>query len=265
MFKTLLLISITLCTSVHAKLPLYQFGLAVGGGYLSDYPASDQGRARSIIVPTAIYRGEVFKSDDRGTRAHFYQSKYTNIDLSFSASFPANSKDNRARSEMKDLDWLGELGPRFNTIIYKGHKTQIEIEIPLRFVFSTDFEFTKNRGYRLQPQLDLRHRLGRYLELSMSYRHNWVTEPLADYFYEVTRSDANETREAYNAKPGFIGRSLSSFLVYEFKDMLSVVGVRYSNYSGSANENSPLYRVNNDTAVFFGINYFFYKSTTKKR
>lgn len=256
-----LMFALLVALPAQAELPLYEIGAAFGSGYLADYPGSDQGRSRFIILPSAIYRGETFKSDaNRGTRANFYQSRFTNIDLSFGASFPANSKDNNAREGMNDLDWLGEVGPRFNNIIYKDGPTSLEIEIPLRFIFSTDFEFTKARGYRLQPQLDLRHFFGRYLMLNMSFKLNWATEALHDYFYEVKAQDIRPNRQEYNAKPGYLGRSLSSFFIYEFGDLFCVFGARYSDYRGSVNEQSPLFRANNDTAVFLAFNYFFHKS-----
>lgn len=258
--KIFLLILPFLISVVQANLPLYEVGIAGGGGYLSDYPASNQGRIRTIFLPTVLYRGEIFKNDRKGTRALFFESEYTSIDLSIGASFPANSKYNEARNGMDDLDWLGELGPRLNVDLYKKNSWLVEVEFPVRFVFSTDFEFTKKRGYRFYPQLDIRKKLNKNYQINFSLKMNWATESLNDYFYEVDGSDINPNRERYNAKAGYVGSYLSTFLTYKTDKFYIIGGAQYGNYENSSNQNSPLYKSKEDTAVYMALNYFFYQS-----
>jgi outer membrane protein len=260
MFKFYFLFLCLISTSVHAKLPLYELGLASGIGFTSDYPGSEQGRIQKIILPTFRYRGEVFRADKKGTRARFFKTETTDIDLSFGASFPANSKDNDARRGMEDLHWLGEIGPRLNVELYKDDKNTIELELPIRFVFSTDFDFTKNRGYRFYPQIDFRRKVSEDFKYSLSVKMNWATEGLTDYFYEVSGQDINSRREKYNAKPGYVGANLSYFISYTSENTFYILGVKYSNYNNSANTDSPLFKVKEDTALFVGLNIFFFKS-----
>lgn len=260
MFKYCGFLLVLISYSVHGKLPLYEWGLAAGSGYLSDYPASEQGRARFIGLPTFRYRGKVFRADKKGTRARFFKTEKTDVDMSFGASFPANSENNDAREGMKDLDWLGEIGPRLNLMIYKDPKNTIEIELPVRFVFSTDFSFTKHRGYRFYPQIDFRRKVNENFKFSFSIKMNWATEELSDYFYQVSKQDITSKRAAYNAKPGYIGSDLSYFISYNSDDIFYILGAKYGNYEGSANTNSPLYKAKEDISVFFGLSYFFYKS-----
>jgi hypothetical protein len=243
-----------------AKLSLYEYGLAVGGGYISDYPAADQGRIRTVYFPSFRYRGDLFRSDDKGTRAMFFSSEDLDIDLSFGASFPANSEDNKARKGMNDLNWLAELGPRINYTIFKQNKHSLELEIPIRLVFETDFEFTKEQGYRFVPQIDYKYYFTTKYILNLSFKTVWATEKLNDYFYEVGSSDVTENRERFNSKGGHLSYDTSAFLLYEGEKVFYLGGLRISNYANSVNNESPLYRVNQDTAVFFAINYFFYQS-----
>ena len=240
--------------------PLYEHGVAAGSGFVYDYPAADQGRMRYLIVPSFRYRGKKFRSDRRGTRANFFKLPAGTLDLSFGAAFPASSENNSARKGMDDLDWLGEIGPRLNYFLADNEKYQIQLEIPLRFVFSTDFDFTKTRGQRFVPQIDLEYSLSKYLRASISFKLNWATEGLHDYFYEVADSDVTSDRERYNAKGGFLGSTISTGMIYRDEKSLIVLGVSYNNFNSSVNDDSPLYRVRENIATFVAFNYFYFQS-----
>ncbi len=248
----------------YAQLPLYEIGMAAGAGYISDYPAADQGRTRAIAFPSFKYRGKLFRSDKKGTRARFFKNETIDVDLSFGASFPANSEDNKAREGMEDLDWLGEIGPRINATLLETKKHSIELEIPFRYVFSTDFDFTKHRGYRFVPQIDYKYRFLEKYTLNLSFKYGYANEKLNDYFYEVDGRDITTERPRYNAKEGHISLDQSAFLIYESEKIFYLFGLRFSNYANSNNTNSPLHRVNQDTAIFFAFNYFFYQSKEKE-
>jgi outer membrane scaffolding protein for murein synthesis (MipA/OmpV family) len=265
MLKFCILFLFLISGSVHAKLPLYELGLAGGLAHISDYPGSNQGRTRQIVIPTFRYRGEVFRADKKGTRARFFKTEKTDVDLSFGASFPANSKDNDAREGMSDLHWIGEIGPRLNIELYKDSKNTIELELPIRFAFSTDFNFTQHRGYRFYPQIDFRRKVSEDFKFSFSIKMNWATEGLTDYFYEVSKEDITPDRERFNSKEGYIGSDLSHFISYSSDDIFYILGIKYSNYEGSSNSNSPLFKSKEDTSVFFAINYFFYKSKSLEK
>ena len=161
---------------------------------------------------------------------------------------------------MQNLDWLAEMGPRINYTLYNKDGLIIELELPYRFVLSTDFSFTRERGQRISPQIDLVKNLTNRLKIKFSAKLNWANETLNDYFYQVNSSDVTEVRERYNAKEGYIGNNISTFLVYKGFQVFSIFGVQHSNYQGSANENGPLYRVHSNTSFFMAFNFFFFKS-----
>ena len=165
--------------------PLYEIGTAVGGGYVPDYPGSDQGRQRGIIVPSFIYRGDIFKNDRRGSRALFFTSKRWDFDFSFGAAFPIESEKNRARQDMDDLDWLFEIGPRMTYFFHRSKTRIFSLEFPLRFITSTDGNFTRERGMRFVPQLDFRENLNQNWRFGLSYKLNYGTETINDYIYQV--------------------------------------------------------------------------------
>ena len=249
--------------SIQAKLPLYELGLAGGGGYIFDYPAANQGRMKYIAIPTGKYRGQIFRNDRKGTRARFFKNEFLDIDLSFSASFPANSENNDARKGMQDLDWLGEIGPRLNIDAFHSKKFRIEVELPLRYVFSTDFNFTKQRGFRFYPQIDLTKYINHRFKINLSFKMNWATEQLTDYFYEVPQADVTQSRKRFNAKSGYVGGDISTFFSYNQDDIFYIIGMAYRNFSNSANQNSPLFKSKENTTFFIAFNYFFFKSKKK--
>lgn len=256
----LIILIYTACASVYAAKPLYEIGVAGFMGYLPDYPAANQGRYRSLAVPSFAYRGFIFRSDKKGTRARFFKSDKLDFDLSFGASLPANSENNDAREGMDDLDYLLETGPRVSMNLYKTSKHLIEVEFPLRFVISTDFQFTKERGYRFSPQLSYNYQFSETISFDINTRLSYGAEDLNDYIYEVTSEDATKFRQEYNAKAGYIGQSIGTNMLYKENHYAMIIGMRYSNYSKSANENSPLFKSKEDASIYLGFNYFLYQS-----
>ena len=245
------------------KKPLYEIGIAAGAGYISDYPGADQGRWRYIALPSFAYRGNIIRQDKRRTRARFFKSERLDIDLSFGASFPANSKDNKAREGMSDLDWLGEMGPRVNISFFEDDLHRLELELPVRAVASTDFKFTRQRGFRFYPQLDYTIKLNDKFRINTSLKMNWGSEELTDYFYEVTPQDATLEREEFDAKAGYLGSAVSVSTYYRYQKLFYGLGLRYSRFDNATNETSPLFQRTEDLTVFFAFNYFFYQSKEK--
>ena len=213
-----------------------------------------------------MYRGFVFRSDERGTRARFFKTKNFDIDLSFGAALPARSEENVARKNMDDLDTLLEIGPRMNYLILSKNSHILELELPLRGVFSTDFNFTKQRGVRLSPSISYRYEFNQNFQITSVIRLNYGTEGLHDYFYEVKRKDITEFRPAYNAKGGFLGRSLNLFSIYNKNNLAYVIGARFSTFYDATNSSSSLFRTNRNSSVYIGFNYFYHQSkkTTKR-
>ena len=126
------------------KPSLYELGFAFIDAFVPDYPASDESRNHSYILPVGRYRGSVFKSDDEGTRAEFYTDKNLRLNLSFSGSLPARSENNEAREGMSDLDFLVELGPRVQISLLPAKSSSLFFfEIPLRFMSSVNTSFQK--------------------------------------------------------------------------------------------------------------------------
>ena len=86
-------------------------------------------------------------------RGRFVQPRNVELDISLSGSFAIDSDDNDARRGLPDLDYLGEVGPRLQiTIARAARHAKIDLELPLRAVFSTDLSDLDYRGVTFSPR-----------------------------------------------------------------------------------------------------------------
>ena len=232
-------------------LPLWELSLGATGLYGPDYPASDEYRLNGIAAPLLIYRGDILQLGGRDiARIIAAERGRFRLDLSLDGSFRAESDDNDARAGMPDLDYLGEVGPRLvvdldEFAIREDSSAQLNLELPLRAVFATDFGSVEHLGFMLAPGLVLTEQpddpgAGRWrAQLSASF----ASEGVMDYFYEVAPRFAGPGRPAFDADAGYLGSRAS--LTYEKplpgRVRLFLTG-EISQHTGAANEDSPLFR-----------------------
>jgi hypothetical protein len=251
---------------VPSNKPLYEWGVAAGAGYVPDYPASDQGRLRYIIFPQFRYRGMRFRSDEEDNlKARFLLHPLYGIDFSASGAFSSNSDQNDARKGMKDLDWLGEIGPRFYLFLVKTDRVWVRLFFPLRIGSSTDFTSITYQGLVFAPSANVRYYFdnSKFNSLILSLTRSHTTHQIQEYYFQVDRKDATSERPEYDAKSGYLGSSASLVYIYEKEDLGLFGGISVSSYQGAANAGSPLHTADYTTAAFFGVSYLFYHSEAR--
>lgn len=247
----------------EAPRPLLELGLGGGSGYSPDYPGADQSRFHHIAFPVFYYHGRIFRADrEDGTRARVVNKPVWAVDVSGSGAFPIESKDNRAREGMDDLDWLGEFGPRLYVRLENTHDFVMRAYVLARGAFTTDFAFTKARGlvFGVGLSIEKKHFLKQELTLYSRITPQAATQEYHDYFYSVPDAYQTANREAYNAKAGYLGTWSSLGIAYESPRFLATTGVAFITTEGSANEASPLYKSDSNVAAFIGLAWFFYHS-----
>ncbi|WP_426955903.1 MipA/OmpV family protein [Muricoccus radiodurans] len=251
----------------EVRLPQFELGVAGGGGWLPDYPASDQNHLRGLAVPYVIYRGEVIRADDQGLRGRVLRGPVFGLDVSFSGAFPSSSDDNRARRGMPDLDYQGEVGPALRITPWRdpNHPRRVNIELPVRAVFSSDLTSVHYRGIVFSPELAFEDRNvgfpgGRF---RIGLGPVFATTRLHRYFYEVEPGFARPDRPAYRASGGYLGTRMQfSYRVPINRSLSFVGGGRVENFSGAANADSPLHRRDWNYSVAAGFAWSFYSSET---
>jgi outer membrane scaffolding protein for murein synthesis (MipA/OmpV family) len=249
------------------QLPVFEVGVAGGGGTVPAYPASSQNQTRGLIVPYMIYRGNVLRSDDSGLRARASLDDDIELSVSASGGFHAASSDVTVRQGMPDLDWLGEIGPNLRFTLWRGENeaspARLVLDAPVRAVFSTDWSSISFRGFTFAPDIGYErlHVLSRYARLRVSAGVLFGTDQYTDYFYGVTPEYATPWRPAYNAQPGYVGARLTVSYRLPITERLSVVaGGRVENFSGAANAGSPLYRSRWNGSLVVGFAFSLWRS-----
>ncbi|WP_198369561.1 MipA/OmpV family protein [Roseomonas rosulenta] len=263
----LLLIALAALPARAQQLPVFEAGIAGGGGWLPAYPASDQNRWRGLAVPYIIYRGSVFRADDSGLRARASLADGIELSVSASGGVNASSNDVTARQGMPDLEWLGEIGPNLRFTLWRGEDEaapqRIVLDTPVRAVFSTDWTSVSFRGFTFAPDIAYEHMhfLSPFARLRVSAGVVFGTERYADYFYDVAPQYARPDRVAYNAQAGYFGSRVSVSYRLPLSERFSVVaGGRVENFSGAANADSPLFRSEWNVSVVAGFAFSFWRS-----
>jgi outer membrane scaffolding protein for murein synthesis (MipA/OmpV family) len=264
-FRDLLLIAVVLMCSAptHAieaeSKPKWEVGLAGGELYSPHYPASNESRARSIVVPFGIYRGDFLKVGDGSfIKGVFLDEDNIEFDFSFNGAFNADSSDNEARTGMPDLDYLLEFGPSVTVKLREDNKSRFELGLPLRVVVSTDLSRFEHQGYVFNPQFRYQRPrvFGSKTRIVSSLGFTFTTDELQEYFYSVDPAYTTISRAQYDAKGGYLGANLVLALSYPVtRDLRFFWGSRLDWYKGAQNENSPLFTDNTTLSFSFGFTW----------
>ena len=239
--------------------------MAGGVGYVPDYPAAGQNHFNGIALPFPIYRGDFIRSDSKGLlRGRLIHSQNFELDVSFSGSLDADSDDNDARRGMPDLDYMAEVGPRLQwTFARAARWARMDLELPVRAVFSTDFSSVEHRGFLVEPQLAYQHEnfLDTGAKLKLGLSTIFADEDLQDYFYQVDVPFVTAVRPAYDGRAGYLGSRLRLLFLHPVSKRLRlfVAGDLHSHH-GASNENSPLYGEDFSYSIGTGLIWSLYQS-----
>lgn len=251
-------------------LPLYEVEAFAMGGSTPDYPGSDQNHLHGLALPWLTYRGDILRTDEKGTvRGRLVKTGRFELDVSASGSFPVSSSDNTARAGMPDLDWLGEVGPRARAGLYywqnaaTGQLAKLSLELPVRAVFSTDFNSVDYRGILVAPALsfDTNRLWHSDTGLKISAGPLFATERMADYFYQVDAPYVTASRKGYDASGGYLGSRLHIRVNHPLNDRFTLFGTSNIDYLGSSeNEDSPLLKETTNYSLLLGFSVSLYQS-----
>ncbi|MGE0173079.1 MAG: MipA/OmpV family protein [Oligoflexales bacterium] len=246
--------------------PLYELGIGAGSGYFLHYPASDQGKWRSVVVPTVLYRGSIFRADEEdGLRARLVSHPSYGVEISGAGTLPIPSDENSARQGMPDLDLLGEVGPQLYIKIQKDEDLEARLLFPLRFASSTDFSSVHPRGFTFTPGFQVRAPLQNSLgTISFTVSPTFGSSQYQEYFYGVADRYATPNRPAYRASAGYIGTRTEIGFFTEWHRVSFYAQVDYNNYQKAKNAKSPLFKADHAVSGFFGISWLLYQSEAKE-
>lgn len=251
-------------TSDSGRQPLWEAGIAGAVGTTADYPASNEYQARVIPFPYFIYRGNLFRADENGTRVHTQVQPNVELDVSGGASFASNSNTSGPRAGMPDLQYLLELGPSLKiTLDRPAPGTRWLLELPVRAVISTNLRDWGYQGLVFGPDIAFqdRHVFGSAWTGYFDIGPEFTTARYQQYFYQVDPQYALPDRPAYDAHGGYFGSFLEMGLSRHLAHHLRVFGYsRIDDYAGSRSEGSPLFQTKMGYTAFVGLSWSFWQS-----
>ena len=246
--------------------PLWELGL--GGVGLSQlaYPGSSVRISRALAIPYALYRGPVFRADERNVGIRALRSARYEFDVGMAAAFGSSANEVKIREGMPKLGTLAEIGPQL--LVRLGpigegaslYRHPLTLELPLRGVFDVSNSFAY-RGLTFEPKLTWRTRLPARFSLSLSTSLLFGSATLNQTFYGVAPEYARADRPAYDAGSGLVSTRLSASLSRSLgPDLRLVVFYRVDHVGGAANERSPLVEQRTGWTAGLGFNWTFLKS-----
>lgn len=229
--------------------PKWELGFGAAVISSPDYRGSDESRGYLLPLPYIIYHGDVLRINRSGVYGRLIESDRMRLDISFDAGVPVDSTRNRAREGMPDLDTVLEFGPSLEFCIWNrcGSDQVLELRLPLRALFSTDFKRLDSHGGLFNPHLTLDFKnvfkgpTGGW-SFSVSAGPLYATERYHDYYYQVDPTYATPQRPAYDARAGYSGWRNVWTLSRRYRQFWFGAFARYDELHGAAFEDSPLVR-----------------------
>jgi outer membrane protein len=250
--------------------PLWEVGIGPVGLYLPDYRGSDQGRGYLYPFPYFAYRGEYFKVDREGIRGIFFESDRVELDVSLYGTPPVDSKQNRARQGMPDLDATIEVGPVLDITLARDRKIdytyRLRLRLPARAVVATDLSHAQFIGWTFYPHLNLDLRpefLGGRWNVGFNAGPVYASQKYNEYFYGVAPQFATPARPAFDARAGYSGVAFLASLSRRIQSFWVGAYVRYDTLQGAVFDDSPLVKRNTSLAAGLAIAWVFLESDKK--
>lgn len=250
------------------QLPLWEAGVGAAALSFPDYRGSNERQFWLLPFPYIVYRGEFLQADERRTRGLFYKTDRLEIDVSINGSVPVDSGKNDARRGMPNLDGTLEIGPGVNLKLLESgdRRTRIELRLPLRAVFASDFSHVRNVGWVFQPQInfDIRDPLG-----NAGWNFGLLAGPVYSdrrynrYFYTVDPDFATPARPAFNAGGGYGGVQMIAALSKRYREFWVGAFVKLDSLHGAAFADSPLVKDRQGVAAGLSIAWIFGESKTR--
>lgn len=247
-----------------AKKPKYE----IGGGFayfnIPNYPGSRGSELRFIPFPIVIYRGDIFRIDEDGTRARIIKKKVYEFGFSGGLNFAIKEKDNEIRRGMGDTGALVGLGPALIFNLLKTDSKKVIAGLGLR----SNFEFNSTsdinyRGLTVDPYIRFLYKPS--VKSQFTFLSSWNIifgeKKYNDFFYGVAPDKVTANRAAYEAKAGIVESTTFLGFTYDTRYKLSLfAGGYYSNLSIAANKRSNLLEKEHNFGVGAGLTWLFHQS-----
>ncbi len=217
----------------------WEAGVGIGALSIPHYPGSDENQDLILPLPYGSYEDKKTKIDRSGINYNLFGVK--DLDLSFSVAIglPVNSKDNKARQGMKDLNALLEVGPAVKYWLYQTENNKLSFEVPARLAFNFDDFSASQSGFAGNVKLRYEYKNEGW-KLNTTLSQKFADRDYLGRYYDVETAYVTPDRPAYRARKGNAGHSLTLGVSRRFGRFYIGFFNRYENLEHAANRESSL-------------------------
>ena len=236
----------------------YSLGIGLSMITIDDYVGADESQFYLFPTPYFFYQSDSLVIDRNAFEGNVFTNKKWHLALDAAGSIPVDSDDNETRKGMKDLNWVGELGPSLEYYFSGNSRSNNSryFDLAIRKAVNTNFKTIADTGWT--GQLSLKNRsqfkaglMGGSTTIDTSAAILFNSDKYARYFYSVSADDATEIRRAYNANGGYAGFRLSLGGTWRRNNIWFGIFTRYTYLKNTSFADSPLMRSHNN--LLFGI------------
>ncbi len=219
----------------------WELGFGIGGLNVAHYIGANDSRKIAIPIPYVKYQGDFIKADRRGVRGVFWKNEKIEINMSFDLSLPVESKDNRARVGMPDLELGIEFGPALEYSIFESNSKNksLTFKWPIRAAFEIGKNGPEYYGWITSPKIQFERQFTNWKWRSY-LSIEFADQDYQSYFYDVDDVFVTETRNFYKSKSGIFDYSVGSSVSKRVEQWFFGGFINYVNLNISENVNSPL-------------------------
>ena len=242
----------------------FELGLGIGAASLPHYRGSDEHKNYLLPFPYFSYESKWLKVSREGGQLTFFKRPRFRINLSVGLTPPTDTKDNKARINMPDLDPTFQLGPRAEFLLYQSEDRRFQLlaGLPVRKAIVVSKDSLREIGWVFSPYLEWSY-INKWTT-NLTIGPIWTSDDFHRYFYEVEPQYAMANRPSYNAHSGYSGFRMTLYSNHRFDHTWLGFVARYDNLSGAVFEDSPLVKQKESFMVGIFIAKIFLNGTLPK-
>ncbi len=240
LLKTLLITTSLLAVTsgvASAAQGQYQLGVGVLAGAQPHYPGAAQSAHFLLPVPYFSYRSAQLQIDRQGATGLLAQGDHWALNLSLAGAFAVDNDKNQLRQGMPALDWIAEIGPALDVQLTPN----LQLRLPVRAAFATDFQQASGIGLRFEPQLRYQQKMAAGFTWESVLSLAASSKAYHQYLYGVAPEYQQIQRPTYSATAGFSGWRFANGVSLQQGHWWFALYSRYDYLHDATFANSPLY------------------------
>lgn len=244
-----------------------ELGAGVFVSSLPDYIGSDEQSSYTLPFPYIYYKNDSVEVDGNAFIGSLWQQNNWYLELSANGSIPVRSDDNKARIGMKNIDFVGEIGPAVSYYV-KGSPNsaeQLSFSVTYRQAYSTDFTYLDSVGHSYGTSLHYQLKLTSFyhgeLAFNASIKVDFANSDYLNFYYGIDESDVLPARPYYQANSGYRGTNINWGLAWKSDKVWLGSFIKYYNLANSTQQHSPLVNKEHNWSIGIGLVGLFYRNS----